>query len=108
MSRCHEIDVVTSSFSESDHHGRQISKTRFRAFTGVTDVEILAKRAPEVAKAEKNRSRTEPACQGRFLPEMGTVTCNSCPATRLTISDFVGQAIHGTISRTQTAVLHQI
>jgi hypothetical protein len=43
----------------------------------VTDIEILAEIAFQIAMAEKNRSRAVPADERRFLAEMGMISVNN-------------------------------
>ena len=76
MGRCYKIDVVAAFLLQGKHHGRQLRIGYFPAHSLVTDIEILAKGAQQVAVGEEYGSGTMLPDQGRFFTKVRVKTGN--------------------------------
>ena len=66
---------------------------------------VLAERAAQVAKTEKDGSRTESANQGCLLSKMGVVACNPGLSAGLTEPLLIVQPVYCTLPGAEITLL---
>ena len=98
-----EVDIVTATALQVEHHGRQIFGFDFVPGVGLADVVVLAKLALQVAADEENRPGAAPAPQGVFLAQMWPVAADPGPFPRAADSQFTRAAIHQAFPRAYIA-----
>jgi len=70
MSRCNNIDVMTSPSLEYEHYLCQILNASGIPLSFQADFMVYAKDTSKPAMSEEDRSRTSSSHKGRFLSEM--------------------------------------
>jgi hypothetical protein len=104
MAWTHQVDVVTTSLLQVEHHAGELEWFHGPADAFLADFPVLAKHAAKITPAEKNRPRSFTAPKDVFLSTMRPKTMNDralpCSADS---SLNRSQAIHVTVSCTQVA-----
>ncbi len=83
-----EIDIVAAHFLELQHHGRQLLRLYLASLPQLTDLIVLTVLAFEVAVGKKDRTRSSPPYQRRFLSKMRVATGNHRPVSCLAPCSF--------------------
>ncbi len=85
-----------------EHHRGQFGRTHFPALVGLTDVEVLAKDAAEIAHIEKNGAAAPPAPQAILFAQVRKITAHLGITPGFTGGCLVGQPVHPANTRTDS------
>ena len=107
MLRRDKVDVVAAGRLQTQHRRRQLAGVQFPPLGKLTDLEILAENAAQVAAAEENRSRPIPAAQAIFFAEVRKGARNPCPPAVLADAGFVFPAVDLSFPRAHFAGTQQ-
>jgi hypothetical protein len=105
---CNDIDVVTTLLLKGEHHAGQLIETSFLTVVPLTYLPVDTEDAPQTAIRQEDRSRSAPADERIFLPEVRIERSDLEFRRRMTEPFIACESVCSAFSGTEPALFHHL